>query len=100
MRVPGCKAIRAIGEEAVSSMEKDEPIPGTQLPDHVWEIILENSLRCLEIEPDGDVLCRHAEVLNQNLLHCCHISLSKLNRTDSLLLVGLNSDQDGVCGSH
>src|ERR1700693_5473766 len=100
MRVPGREAIRPIGEEAVSSIEKDEPIPGGELTDQVWELILEHRLRSWGVEPDGDVLRGHAQFLSQNLLDCSRISQRKLNRANSSLLVGLNSDQAGVCRSH
>src|ERR1700722_1442416 len=100
MRVPAREAICAISKEAVACIEEDEPIPGTQLPDQVWDIMLENRPCSFGIEPNSDVLRRHAEVLKQNLSHCSRVGLSKLNRTDSSLLVGLNSDQDGMCRSH
>jgi hypothetical protein len=42
MKIPGSEAICAIGEEAVTCIEEDESIAGTQLPDHVRELILEH----------------------------------------------------------
>ena len=100
MRVPSGQTVCSVSEESMTSIEEDEPIPGSKLANQVREIVLEHRLRSFEIEPNGDVLGGHAQLLNEEVLYRSRIGLSELDRANSLLLVGFNSDQNGVCRAH
>ena len=100
MGVPGGQTIGPVGVEAVTGIEEYESIAGRQLVDRVGEIIFERRPSSIGIEPKGYVLGGHSKVLNEDILHRSRISLGELDRADVLLLIGFDSDQDGMCHSH
>lgn len=75
-------------------------IAGRQLANQIREVVLEDRLRSLVIEPNSDVLGWHSQVLNEDVFHRSCISLGKLDRADTMLLISFDSDQDGVCRFH
>jgi hypothetical protein len=100
MSVPCSQSIGSVGVEAMTGIEEDESIAGRQTANHVGEIVFKRRTRGIGIKPKADVLGGHSKVLDEDLLHRNRIRQGVLDWADVLLLIGLDSDQNGVCHSH
>jgi hypothetical protein len=84
----------------MTGIEEDELIAGRQALNDVGEIVFKRRPRGIGIKPRVDVLGGNSKVLDEDFLHRSRIRQGVLDRVDVLLLIGFDSDQDGVFRSH